>query len=191
MPDTRGLHPFGAHAGKSADVTSVEDLSTPPARSGFDEADIRDARLQRLHAYWKGKAGARRMPARKDLDPLEMKEWLGNLLLVEFPTGKFIEYRYRLEGTNIEAFYGFEARRTGRGIEAMTAESERKSVLPQWKAVFDQGRPAYYEADIWSSEGKLARQIKLLLPLSDDGEHVNMILGAIYFRTEFDFENPA
>jgi hypothetical protein len=183
------LRPFFAHAKKSPDVTPAEDSSTHFSRSAFDEADIRDARLQRLFAYWKSKAGARRMPARKDLDPLEMKEWLGNLILVEFPTGKFLEYRYRLEGTNIEQFYN--ARRTGRGVEAMTAESERKSVLPQWEIVFDQGRPAYYEADIWSSEGKLARQIKLLLPLSDDGEHVNMILGAIYFRPQLDLDRPA
>jgi hypothetical protein len=157
--------------------------------SPFSEADIRDLRLKALFAYWKGKAGARRMPARKDLDPIEMKGWLGNLMLLDFPTGRFIEFRYRLEGTNIEAFY--DARRTGHGVEIMTAESERKSVLPQWEAVFEQGRPAYYESDILSSEGKLARQIKLLLPLSEDGEHVNMILGAIYFRPQFDFEKRA
>ena len=181
-----GHRPFDVHPEKSADVTSAKDTIASSTSPPFSEADIRDARLKGLYAYWKGKAGARRMPARKDLDPIEMKEWLGNLMLLEFPTGKFIEFRYRLEGTNIEEFY--DARRTGRGVEAMTAESERKSVLPQWEAVFDQACPAYYETDIWSSEGKLARQIKLLLPLSDDGEHVNMILGAIYFRPQFDFE---
>lgn len=157
--------------------------------SPLGEAEIRDPRLKTLYAYWKAKAGARRMPARKDLDAIEMKEWLGNLMLLDFPTGRFIEFRYRLEGTNIEAFY--DARRTGRGVEAMTAESERKSVLPQWEGVFERGRPAYYESDILSSEGKLARQSKLLLPLSEDGEHVNMILGAIYFRPQFDFEQQS
>ena len=184
-----GSRASGIHAEKSADVTSVDNSFAPSSRFVFDEAEIRDARLRRLYAYWRAKAGARPMPARKDFDPLEMKEWLGNLMLIEFPTGKFIEFRYRLEGTNIEQFY--DARRTGRGVEAMTAESERKSVLPQWEIVFDQGRPAYYEADILSSEGKLARQIKLLLPLSEDGEHVNMILGAIYFRPQSDDEKPA
>lgn len=181
-----GHRPFDVHPEKSADVTSAKDPIMPSTSPPFSESDIRDPRLKGIYAYWKGKAGARRMPARKDLDPIEMKEWLGNLMLLEFPTGKFIEFRYRLEGTNIEEFY--DARRTGRGVETMTAESERKSVLPQWETVFDLGRPAYYESDIWSSEGKLARQIKLLLPLSDDGEHVNMILGAIYFRPQFDFE---
>jgi hypothetical protein len=162
--------------------------SSPPS---FDEADIRDVRLKALHAYWKSKAGTRRMPARKDLDPIEMKAWLGNLMLVEFPTGKFIEFRYRLEGTHIEEFYGHDWRRTGRGVEAVTAESERAIVLPQWESVFDRGCPAYHESDIWASEGKLARQTKLLLPLSTDGEHVDMILGAIYFRPQFDFETLA
>jgi len=167
-------------------VTSVKHTNAYSNSPPFSETQIRDPRLKALYAYWTGKAGARRMPARKDLDPIEMKEWVGNLMLLEFPTGKFIEFRYRLEGTRIEEFY--DARRTGRGVETMTAESERKSVLPQWEVVFDQGRPAYYESDILSSEGKLARQIKLLLPLSGDGERVDMILGAIYFRPQFDFE---
>jgi hypothetical protein len=171
--------------GTNAGVTSA-DPQTAMANSPHSEAEIRDPRLKALFAYWKAKAGGRRMPGRKDLDPLEMKEWLGNLMLIEFPTGKFIEFRYRLEGTNIEAFY--DARRTGRGVETMTAESERRSVLPQWESVFERGRPAYYESDILSSEGKLARQSKLLLPLSEDGEHVNMILGAIYFRPQYEFE---
>jgi hypothetical protein len=185
----RDCRPFDIPPEKGADVTSAKDRIASTTSPSFSESDIRDKRLKEIYAYWKGKAGMRRMPARRDLDPIEMKEWLGNLMLVDFPTGKFIEFRYRLEGINIEQFY--DARRTGRGVEAMTAESERKSVLPQWEVVFDQGRPAYYESDIWSSEGKLARQIKLLLPLSDDGEHVNMILGAIYFRPRFDYEKPA
>jgi hypothetical protein len=182
--DGRRSHPI-LGPGKNAGVTPA-DHQTAMANPPYDEAEIRDPRLKALFAYWKAKAGARRMPARKDLDPIEMKEWLGNLMLLDFPTGRFIEFRYRLEGTNIEAFY--DAHRTGRGVEAMTAESERRSVLPQWESVFERGRPAYYESDILSSEGKLARQSKLLLPLSEDGEHVNMILGAIYFRPQYEFE---
>lgn len=167
-------------------MTSINQTNAHSNSPPFSETQIRDPRLKALYVYWTSKAGARRMPARKDLDPIEMKEWFGNLMLLDFPTGKFIEFRYRLEGTRIEEFY--DARRTGRGVETMTAESERKSILPQWEAVFDHGRPAYYESDILSSEGKLARQIKLLLPLSEDGERVNMILGAIYFRPQYDFE---
>jgi hypothetical protein len=140
---------------------------------------IGDARLVGLYDYWLAKAGARAMPARGDIDPVEMKPWLGNLVLVEF-LGGLENYRVRLEGVNIEAMY--RGSRAGRGIEALTSKDERDLLLRQYGAVLENRRPAYYEADFQASEGVFARQNKLLLPLSNDGEHVNMILAGIYFR---------
>ncbi len=139
---------------------------------------IRDNRLRSLFQYWSSKLRGRSMPARKDLDPLEMRPWLGNLVLVDFP-GDPKEYRIRLEGVNVVQFYG--SSRTGRGIEAMTSELERQVVLPQYFSVVETKEPAYYEAEFISSEGVLTYQHKLVLPLSDDGERVNMTLAGIYF----------
>ena len=143
-----------------------------------DVTDIRDNRLRSLFQYWSSKLRGRSMPARKDLDPLEMRPWLGNLVLVDFP-GDPKDYRIRLEGVNVVQFYG--SSRTGRGIEAMTSELERQVVLPQYFSVVETKEPAYYEAEFISSEGVLTYQHKLVLPLSDDGERVNMTLAGIYF----------
>jgi hypothetical protein len=144
-----------------------------------DRPAIGDAYLVGLYDYWRAKAGERAMPARADIDPVEMKPWLGNLVLVEF-LGSLENYRVRLEGVNIEAMY--RSSRTGRGIEALTSKEERDLLLRQYGAVLESRRAAYYEADFQASEGVFARQNKLLLPLSDDGERVNMILAGIYFR---------
>lgn len=143
-----------------------------------DVTEIRDNRLRSLFQYWSSKLRGRSMPARKDLDPLEMRPWLGNLVLVDFP-GDPKAYRIRLEGVNVVQFYG--SSRTGRGIEAMTSELERQVVLPQYFSVVETKEPAYYEAEFISSEGVLTYQHKLVLPLSDDGERVNMTLAGIYF----------
>jgi hypothetical protein len=140
--------------------------------------EIRDNRLQSLFQYWDSKLHGRSMPARRDLDPLEMRPWLGNLVLVDFP-GDVKDYRIRLEGVNVVQFYG--SSRTGRGIEAMTSELERQVVLPQYFSVVESKVPAYFEAEFISSEGVLTYQHKLILPLSDDGERVNMTLAGIYF----------
>ena len=143
-----------------------------------DPTEIRDARLLGLLGYWQGKLQGRMIPARRDIDPIEMKPWLGNLMLVEFPSDP-MQYRVRLDGVNIQQFYGNS--REGKGVEVMTSEEERRIVLPQYILVLKQKQPAYYETAFVTSEGIPTSQRKLLLPLSDDGEQVNMVLAGIYF----------
>ena len=150
-----------------------------PAPDADFARTITDPRLLALYQYWAEKAGARCMPRRDEMDPIEMKAWLANLILVEFK-GAFESYRVKLEGTNIETFY--RERRTGRGIEALTSEPERQLMKAQYWPVVERGLPAFYEVEFINSEGKLSRQIKLLLPLSDDGVTVNIVLGGIYFK---------
>jgi hypothetical protein len=143
-----------------------------------DPIDIHDARLAGLFDYWRSKLEGRTMPARRDIDPIEMKSWLGNLMLIEFPPDP-MQYRVRLDGVNLQQFYGTS--REGKGIEAMTSEEERRIVLPQYLIVLERKVPAYYETQFITSEGVRTSQRKLLLPLSEDGERVNMILAGLYF----------
>ena len=119
------------------------------------------------------------MPSRADIDPLEMKAWLGNLVLIEF-FGDVHHYRIRIDGTNIAEMGG--KGRSGKGIEALTAEAERELLMRQDQSVLAEGRPAYYEAEFTNSEGRHLRESKLLLPLSTDGTNVNMVLGGIYYH---------
>jgi hypothetical protein len=91
-----------------------------------------------------------------------------------------MQYRVRLDGVNIQQFYGNS--REGRGVEAMSSEQERRIVLPQYLLVLEHKRPAYFEAELVTSEGIPTSQRKLLLPLSDDGERVNIVLAGLYFN---------
>lgn len=142
---------------------------------------ISDPRLKSLYGYWSDKKGVRGLPGRQDIDPLEMKDWLGNLMLIEFP-GDITTYRIRLDGTNLEHYYG--SRRTGRGIETLTSEEERDLIMEQYRPVIEEKQPAYIESDFINSDGVFSRQAKLILPLSTDGDRVDMVLVGIYFRSE-------
>jgi hypothetical protein len=143
-----------------------------------DPTAIRDSRLLGLFHYWHGKCQGRVMPARRDIDPIEMRQWLGNLLLVDFPPDP-MQYRIRLDGVNLVQFYN--SSREGKGVEVITSEEERRIVLPQYMTVLENKQPAYYESEFVTSEGIVTSQRKLLLPLSEDGVRVNMVLGGIYF----------
>jgi hypothetical protein len=141
--------------------------------------DIPEPRLRSLYDYWHSKMHGSDLPGRTDIDPLEMKQWLGNLMLIEFH-GDVSNYQIRLDGTNLEHYYG--TRRTGFGVEKLTSDEERRLLMEQYSAVLDAKRPAYYEAEFTNSDGVYSRQAKLILPLSADKEKVDMVLVGIYFR---------
>jgi hypothetical protein len=136
-------------------------------------------RLARLHDYWIGKCAGRPLPSRADIDPLEMRQWLGNLLLAEFFDG-LDNYRVRLDGSNLIGHGGKD--RTGKGAEVVTSAEERNLIVAQYQPVLDTAQPAYFETQFLNSEGRFLREQKLLLPLSDNGALVNMVLAGIYYR---------
>jgi hypothetical protein len=153
------------------------DLNLQPASP--DRVAEQNPRLGRLYGYWSGKCAGRAMPARADIDPLEMREWLGNLLLVEF-FGSVERYRVRIDGTNLIASAGGD--RTGKGSETLTSDEERALVMNQYRPVVEHGQTAYFETQFINSEGRFLREQKLLLPLSIDGVAVNMVLAGIYYQ---------
>ncbi|HVT54201.1 MAG TPA: PAS domain-containing protein [Dongiaceae bacterium] len=149
-------------------------LPAPP-----DRVAARNPRLGRLYDYWLRKRGDRAMPSRADIDPLEMREWLGNLLLVEF-FGSVEQYRVRVDGTNLIIHGGGD--RTGKGSETLTSDEERALIMSQYRPVFDLHQTGYFESQFTNSEGRFLREQKLLLPLSNDGVTVSMVLAGIYYH---------
>jgi hypothetical protein len=138
---------------------------------------IRDERLLGLFQFWHGKLNGRRMPASADLDPAHMTHWADNLMLVDVP-GEIADFRIRWLGAQVQAMFGTP--RAGTGIEAMTSEGERNSVIPQYRVVIDTGLPAYYETEVELSNRGVVSQRKLLLPLSSGGVRVDAVLAGIY-----------
>lgn len=138
---------------------------------------IRDQRLLGLFQFWHAKLNGRRMPTSTDLDRQDLARWADHLMLVDVP-GDVTTFRIRWLGPDVAAMFGTP--RAGTGIEAMTSEGERRDVLPQYRVVLDTGLPAYYEAELEISGQGLVSQRKLILPLSDDGMHVNAVLAGIY-----------
>ena len=75
-------------------MTGVSLEKQPPP----DWLDDMPADIQALYRYWDRQRGARLMPARGDLDPLDMKPFLPGLLLVDVVADDRL-YVYRLVGT--------------------------------------------------------------------------------------------
>ena len=98
-------------------------MSVGAAEGGRDPlvAEIVHSRLEGLYDYWRGKRAGRPFPSRRDIDPLEMGAWLGNLLLIACEPG--VTYRYVVYGTEFVTAFGVDL--TGRLLGVLPNEQSR------------------------------------------------------------------
>jgi hypothetical protein len=131
--------------------------------------------LRRLLDLWNAKRGDRLLPVRADFDVFELKDWLGNLMLIEVLSGA-TEFRYRLYGSVLASYYDRDL--TGKLTDALPPET-RDTVLREYAAVCAARRPMTIERkrSVKHSERTVA---KLILPLGGPDGAVQMILVASY-----------
>ena len=75
-------------------------------------------RLLDLKTYWDVKRGPRAMPARSDIDPLELRRHMGSLVLVDVLPG-MTDFRMRLIGSRIVETLGRDS--TGKLLSSLKA----------------------------------------------------------------------
>jgi len=150
---------------------------------------IADPLLRELYAYWQARRGARFAPARRDLDPLDLPRLLPHLLLTEVVTqtepngGHQRRYRYRLAGTEVERHFGCSM--GGRWIDELMQGRYRGYVLDLYERLVASRRPIYSQSiygrlGLERRAGMVTR--RLMLPLSGDGEMIDMVLSGQTFQ---------
>lgn len=145
-----------------------------------------------FYKYWDSKRvqadGTKRlMPPRSAIDPLEMKRWLPFLQLIEVhearpsisspgiagsPAGRSLVYR--LVGESEVAVRGFNP--TGRTVAECAIGKDSSDPMGNYNIVIDDRRPVYDWSKIPHPNGFMVSQECILLPLSDDDIHVNMVI---------------
>jgi hypothetical protein len=138
----------------------------------------KETELKDLLAYWEGKRGARAMPARADIDPIEIPQLLPHLIMVD--TAETPEdFCYRLYGT--EVCKGFEHDRTGLRFSEMPRIENYDEVYRGYWLTYTEKAPNYFHGQIVSDSRNYIGYSRLTLPLSSDGERVDKILGGVVF----------
>lgn len=136
-------------------------------------------RVARFYEYWDGKRLGREMPSRADLDPLEMKEWLPGIILVDvFDNPRRLIYR--LVGSRSVELRQSDV--TGRSVEDGFHGSTLKGVLENYRLVVDERKLVYDWDGTASRSGLMKDSETLMLPLSADGKRVDMVV--VYLETE-------
>src|SRR5262249_26329681 len=143
-----------------------------------------DPRLIKPYSYWRERRGARRMPGRADIDPGQLLPLLPYLMLIDVIDGGR-QFRYRLVGTELERHIGPHV--SGQLVDHILSGPYLAYIRSLYERLIAEAAPLYAENNYdgtWRGFTLLAdlkRAHRLLLPLSNDGSTVNMILGGAYF----------
>jgi len=143
---------------------------------------LSDAGLVCFYDYWASLCDDRSLPARKDIDPLEVPSgYLPNLMLIDV-LHEPRRYRYRLVGTNVVGATGTD--RTGRFFDEVPFFRTYPAVIQQYETVVETRQPLYsLEPFTNLATGSTYEVDRLLLPLSTDGRLVDTVLVLFQFNT--------
>lgn len=155
---------------------------TEPSNGAPEAAYIdapRDPHIQALFGYWDAVRGDRAMPSRQDIDPTAIPKllpWVFMYNVLADGSG----YTIRLAGDELSAFVGSNpigqpagSTMTPRGAEVLfkVLDAVRTERVPKFRA----GK-AYWQPD------RTYRDFEgCFLPLSPDGQTVNIIFGGVKF----------
>ena len=174
MPARAGRH----NPGRFAPVESECDVTDPQA--------FREPKLAALYEFWAARKAGRAYPDRADMDPVDMRPWLGHLMLVELSEGRWI---YRLYGTYFVETFRREM--TGKAIDELPPD-QAKTLKEEYDRVRDGAAPVVrtYSAmfEFGTLDGRKSWQLdqtweRISLPLSDrtsGDDSVRLVLVAAY-----------
>lgn len=136
-------------------------------------------RFEQALAYWESKRQGRRMPSRRDIDPLEIPPFLANVVLVDVRYAP-LDFSYRLIGTAVVQ----RIERDYTGVRFMDIPHQRPGSRV-WDAavrLVREKQPFYSDIPYVGPDPFVDDYQDLYMPLSDDDDTVNMIFGLIEFE---------
>lgn len=140
-------------------------------------AAITDATLRRVFDYWQAKIKDGRLPARMDIDPLDLPFVMGNMILVDVERDPW-RFRYRLAGSRVTNRLGFDP--TGKYLDEHPDPNHRQTIQAIYTEVASTGLPKAYARDQYV-DNRLRRYNVLVVPLSGDAGEVTMIMTVMKF----------
>ena len=130
-----------------------------------------------LFGYWDSKRAGRRMPSRDDLDPIDIRDCMPSIILCDVERDP-PRFRYRLIGTRLTELVHRDV--TGQYIDESIYGDNADVVKGPFLEAYETRAPVAVRGRLrWNN---VERQVAAIsLPLSNDGETVNMVMFAVDF----------
>lgn len=136
---------------------------------------IRSDVLRNLVAHWDRMRGDRRMPARADFDPLDVRYALGYISLIDVHRDP-LRFYFRLDGTKQVDLFGIDC--TRRYLDEAMPADHAAMAAASYREVVESGAPRYHLRKI-RFHGRLIDYEVVILPLARDGQRVDMLMTGI------------
>lgn len=139
---------------------------------------IRSPRLIWAYEYWLSQKGSRRMPARADIRPEDMKPILGRTMLVQVNREPF-GLSYALFGTEVVRQYGQDM--TGRDVTELMPDDFAEMIVELYKQSIKSHKPGVHSVTSLAMERAYTFE-RLALPLSSDGSEVDRFITVTEYK---------
>jgi hypothetical protein len=148
------------------------------------ELDFERAELNALRGIWREKTKVKPIASRADFDARTIKPYMRNLSIMDVVDEAGVRrYRYRYMGSAIVEVFGEQ---TGRYIDEFISPDR----MARWRAAHDlvvvSGRPIRFVVNYASPQISYLSSECLMVPLSEDGERVNMLMSFVYLGPKRD-----
>ena len=132
-------------------------------------------KIRALHDYWAGKRRGRAMPARADLDPIDIPALLPHVFLIEVKAAEPQLLTYRVFGTALVELFGFDftLQEVGKG----TLPEHLPEMRARYGRVIRDGQPYYHRTRLRDRLNDFTDVDRIILPLSPDGARVDQMIG--------------
>lgn len=157
------------------------EFSDSMAVSGPDRiaAFLEIPNLFRFFEYWCSKRDGRVVPARTDIDPIDIPWALPWTFLMDFSAPDV--FRYRLAGQQLVDVFGYKLK--GRTLEEVVPKGAWPSVSARWMPIVDQRAVVCMKGLVYQARDRLPIGERILLPLADDPDGpVTGLVGMTVYR---------
>lgn len=154
----------------------IQNLATLPPRSSLrDSTDgsVRGEVVERGFSYWNSKAQGGSIPARRDIDPLDIPSLLPQVVLLDIARDPW-NFRFRLIGTNVA--YHLSQDWTGSWFREIGHMAPPSRIFNNCMEVATSGEPMRSQTPYVGPHMNFISAEDIILPLADDGRTVNMLL---------------
>jgi hypothetical protein len=137
---------------------------------------ITDPKIRQVYAYWQKARRGRVMPARADMDPLDLRFCVGWICLIDVIDGPVRRFRFRLDGTQLAYLTGYDL--TNRYVDEMNDPAYAAFLSTLYNRAVDTTAAIFIrDSEDWVRRGYLMQSATL--PLADDGEHANALMDVL------------
>lgn len=137
-------------------------------------AQVTSRAIRGFDAYWRDKARGRRLPARADIDPAEIKPLLPDIVLLNVEWEPF-RCSVRLRGTRAEQFRPKGKSKYLDEVDTFTP-GRREDYLAEMRFIATEQRPAFARDWMLTRQGQRRDIWAGIWPLSSDGTRVDMLV---------------